>query len=75
MPLSMLTPGQRARVTDVRGGHGLRRRLASMGIVNVAEVAMVGGGGSGGPVIISIGESRFGIGRGMAHHVIVEPLD
>ena len=71
----MLTAGQRGRVTDVRGGRGLRRRLVSMGIHPGAEVTMVDGASSGGPVIIGIGESRFGIGRGMAHHVIVEPLD
>ena len=71
----MLTAGQRGRVTEIRGGHGLRRRLTSMGMHAGAEVTMVDGSGSGGPVIIAVGESRFGIGRGMAHHVIVEPLD
>ena len=74
----MLTTGQRGRVTEIRGGHGLRRRLASMGIYPGAEVTMVGGGGgrgAGGPVMVGVGDTRFGIGRGMAHHVIVEPLD
>lgn len=72
MPLTMLKAGESAVVTEVRGGHGMRRRLTSMGIVPGTSVRMVSGSEGGGPIIISVGAGRFGLGRGMAHHVLVE---
>ena len=60
---------------EVRGGHGMRRRLTSMGIVSGVEITMVRGGSSGGPIIVSIGGGRFGLGRGMAHRIIVTPAN
>jgi len=73
MPLTMLRPGTRARVTAVCGGRGFNQRLASMGILPGAELVMVKGG-VGGPVIVEVLGSRFVLGRGMAHRVMAEPL-
>jgi len=74
MPLMMLQPGRRARVLEVRGGRGLTRRLASMGILPGTVVSLVRGG-PGGPVIVAVRGGRVVIGRGMAHRVMVQMMD
>jgi len=74
MPLMMLQPGRRARVIQVQGGRGLTRRLASMGILPGVVVSLVRGG-PGGPAIVDVQGSRFIIGRGMAHRVMVQELN
>ncbi len=73
MPLTMLPPGTRARVVALRGGAGLSRRLASMGIIPGAEILLVRGG-FGGPVIVMVGEGRLVLGRGIAQRIMVQPL-
>jgi Fe2+ transport system protein FeoA len=72
-PLSSISPGQRVRVHEVRGGSGLGHRLASMGIFAGSELLLVRGG-SRGPIIIQVGESRYVLGRGMGHKILVERL-
>lgn len=74
MPLMMLRPGSRARVVEIRGGRGVRRRLSSMGIYPGEVLALVRGG-RGGPVIVEARGSRIVIGRGMAHRVMVTETD
>ncbi len=70
MPLSMLSAGEEAQLVDVRGGHGIRRRLSAMGLnpgikVTVVQNAMRG------PVILGVMDSRIALGRGMAHKILV----
>lgn len=72
IPLSMLSPGKRARVTAVHGGYGLNRRLAEMGLSVGAEIVLLRFGG--GPVVVDILGTRLMLGRGMAHRIIVEPI-
>lgn len=72
-PLSSILPGQRVRVHDVRGGPGLGHRLASMGIFTGCELLLVRGGNRG-PIIVQVGESRYVLGRGMGHKILVERL-
>lgn len=68
--LTMLRPGNQARVLEVRGGRGGRQRLYSMGIYP-GQVLSVVRGGAGGPVIVEARGSRVVIGRGMAHRVMM----
>ena len=73
IPLTMLPPGCQARVAEVRAhGHGMRLRLASMGILPGTELSVVKGD-SRGAIIVRVADARFVLGRGMAHHVFVEP--
>ena len=71
IPLMMLPPGKEGRVVEVRGGQGMRQRLSSMGIHPGQNISLIRGQ-SGGPVIVKVQESRVGIGRGMAHRVMVK---
>jgi ferrous iron transport protein A len=70
MPLSMLSAGEEAQLVDIRGGHGIRRRLSAMGLnpgmkVTVVQNAMRG------PIILGVMDSRIALGRGMAHKILV----
>ena len=73
MPLTTLQPGRSARVRTVHGGRGFCHRLATMGIMRGAELLVVRGR-SGGPVIVQVAGSRYILGRGMGHRIMVEPI-
>jgi len=73
MPLTMLSPGTCGKVVAMHGGHGLRHRLAEMGLSIGAKVLLVRFGG--GPVVVEVRGTRLMLGRGMAHRVMVEPTD
>lgn len=64
--------GERGVVFEVVGGHGLRRRLESLGVRPGMMIEKMTGSPFGGPVVIRIGRARFAIGSGMASKVIVE---
>lgn len=73
MPLSMASPGQEVRLVGIRGGWGIRRRLADMGLTSGEKVWVVQSGPSG-PLLIAVRDSRLALGRGMAHKIMVEPI-
>lgn len=73
MPLSMTSPGQEVRLVGIRGGWGIRRRLADMGLTPGEKVWVVQSGPSG-PLLIAVRDSRLALGRGMAHKIMVEPI-
>jgi Fe2+ transport system protein FeoA len=73
MPLSMASPGQEVRLVGIRGGWGIRRRLADMGLTPGENVWVVQSGPSG-PLLIAVRDSRLALGRGMAHKIMVEPI-
>ena len=73
MPLSMASPGEEVRLVGIRGGWGIRRRLADMGLTPGEKVWVVQSGPSG-PLLIAVRDSRLALGRGMAHKIMVEPI-
>lgn len=73
MPLSMATPGQEVRLVAVRGGWGIRRRLAEMGLTPGETLRVIQSGPSG-PLVIAVRGFRLALGRGMAHRIEVEPV-
>lgn len=70
IPLSMLSAGEEAELVDVRGGHGIKQRLAAMGLNPGMKVTMVHNA-MGGPVILGVFNSRIALGRGMAQKILV----
>jgi len=74
MLLTALAPGQRAVVTALEGGHGMRRRLASMGLTVGSEVESLISRGSG-PIVVAVRQTRLALGRGVANRVLVEPVE
>jgi ferrous iron transport protein A len=72
-PLMMSNEGDRVRVVALRGGAGLDKRMTQMGLNVGAELTVVLRQGGG--LVVQRGESRFALGGGMAHKVIVAPLE
>lgn len=71
MPLTMVEKGREVVLHEIRGGMGIRRRLTDMGLHTGSHLRIVSNSG-GGPFVISIGDTRLMIGRGMAHKIMVE---
>jgi len=74
MSLIAVEPNRSVIITDVSGGHGLKSRLAAMGLVKGQQVEVLRNN-RGGPVVISVMGSRLMMGRGMAHKIIVQPAE
>lgn len=74
VPLALLRGGDRAVVVDVRGGHGIRRRAAELGLIPGAEIEVCSDAASAGPVIVRVLDSRIALGRGMAPRILVRPV-
>ncbi len=72
MPLSMAPAGTTLKIVGFRGGFGMRRRLADLGMNIGMEISVVSTYQRG-PLVVLIKGSRFAIGRGIAHHVFVKP--
>jgi Fe2+ transport system protein FeoA len=72
MPLSMVRPGQRVRIEEIRGGRGLIGKLASMGFYPGVEIRVVSN--RPGPLIVSRDGVKLGLGYGMAHRILVYPV-
>ncbi len=72
-PLMMSKEGDRVRVVALTGGAGLDKRMTQMGLNIGAELTVVLRQGGG--LVVQRGESRFALGGGMAHKVMVAPLD
>ncbi|MDA8096149.1 MAG: FeoA domain-containing protein [Clostridia bacterium] len=74
LPLGFLTPGRDAVVRDVVGGKELRQRLCEMGFARGSLVRIVQSQPCG-PLIISLGDGRIVLGRGVAQKIMVEEVD
>ncbi len=70
-PLMMADEGARVRVVGLMGGNGVERRMTEMGL-NVGAELVVRQRQGGGLVVIR-GETRFALGGGMAHKIMVAP--
>lgn len=73
LPLGFLQAGRIGVVRDLAGGRGLRQRLVEMGLVSGARVKVIKNE-TGGPLIISVGDGRLAVGRGMSLKIMVEEL-
>jgi ferrous iron transport protein A len=71
-PLMMASAGARVRVVALRGGAGLDKRMTEMGINIGAELVVRQHQGGG--VVVMRGETRFALGGGMAHKIMVAPV-
>lgn len=72
-PLMMANEGARVRVVALTGGNGLDKRMTQMGINVGAELTVLLRQGGG--LVVQRGETRFALGGGMAHKVMVSPVE
>jgi ferrous iron transport protein A len=70
MPLAMARAGEVVTVVGVRGGWGLQRKLADMGLTPGVQIRVINSQMPG-PVLIDLRGSRVGLGRGVAQKVMV----
>ncbi len=69
-PLALAAPGEQVEVVALRGGEGLQRRLAAMGLHPGSRCEVVQNERPGG-LVVRIGEARFGLGMGMVQKILV----
>ncbi len=70
-PLMMADEGAHVRVVALKGGSGLDRRMTEMGLNIGAELIVRQRQGGG--LVVMRGETRFALGGGMAHKIMVAP--
>ena len=66
----MVTQGERVRLLKVNAGEGLSSRLCAMGLTPGVEMTVIQD--AGGPLLLSVRDSRLALGRGMAQRIDVE---
>ncbi len=71
LPLGLLAPGQGGLIKDITGGRHIRCRLTELGFIPGAKVR-VWQNQPWGPLIVSLGDGRVAIGRGVAQKILVE---
>lgn len=71
-PLTGLAPGQTVCLDCIHAGKRLRRRLAELGLTPGVEMVVLQN--NGGPLLLSVRDSRLALGRGMAAKVEVTPI-
>lgn len=69
----MAGEGVRLRVVALRGGGSMDRRMTEMGLNVGSEVTVRQRQGGG--LVVSRGETRYALGGGLAHKVMVERLE
>ena len=60
------------RLVSLKGGKGVQRRLAELGLTPGVNLRVLQD--AGGPLLIAIRSSRIALGRGMAKKITVAPL-
>ena len=73
IPLSMATADQEVELVEIQAGRKLTRRLAELGLTVGVKLKVVQD--NGGPLLVSVRGSRIAIGRGMAHKLLVTPVE
>ena len=61
------------RISGIDGGHDVRARLATMGLLPGVTLSVLNRAPLGGPLLVEIAGSRIALGRGVARKVLVEP--
>jgi Fe2+ transport system protein FeoA len=69
--LSKVEAGQTVRLIRVDAGHGLKHRLAAMGLLSNTKIKVLRNEGKG-QLVINVKGSKVVLGRGMAEKIMVE---
>ena len=73
--LDQVHENQKAKVIDIQGGQGIRKRLGQMGIHAGDIITMLRYGALRGPILIEVHDSQVALGRGIASRIIVEEVE
>ena len=69
-PLDKIGAGTAVRIVTIEAGHGLKNRLAAMGLLADVQIRVIRNDGAG-QIIINVKNSKVILGRGMSHKVFV----
>lgn len=72
-PISIMSEGKQVEIVQLLGGRAFTARLEERGLFPGSSVVIIQN--SGGALLVSIGSSRFAIGRGMARKIFVREKD
>lgn len=70
----MAAEGDKVRICFLRAGKGLEKRLIEMGLNLETELEVVQRY-TNGAVVVARGGMRLALGAGMAHKIMVAPID
>lgn len=73
--LTQLKPGGTGVVVEIKGGHGLTRRLHNLGIREGRKITKLSAHFWRGPVTVKVDQTQVAIGFGMASKVSVRVKD
>ena len=73
--LDQMSENKKARVLDIQGGWGIRRRLGQMGIHAGDIITMLRFGAFGGPILIEVHGFQVALGRQVASRITVEDVE
>ncbi len=72
--LDLIEGNKRAKVIDIQGGWGVKRRLSQIGIHPGDVITVVRYGPLGGPMVIEVHGFQLALGRGVASQILVEEM-
>ncbi len=74
MSLTSAPKDARLKIAGIEGGHGVRRRLFSLGLHKNDLIEVDSKSIFGGPIVIHIlsSDTSVAVGRGIAHNIMVE---
>ncbi|WP_299978547.1 FeoA domain-containing protein [Desulfobacula sp.] len=74
VPLHKAKQGEKLIVKEFDAGRNMQLRISSMGL-KIGDLIEIVSAGFGGQVVISAGENRLILGKGMAEKIRVQPFD
>jgi ferrous iron transport protein A len=72
LPLTQAPPGHPVRLIEIDAGKALRHRLTELGLTPGVTLTVVQD--DGGPLLVTVRESRVALGRGMAEKILVREI-
>ncbi len=73
LPLPLAGEGVAVRMVGINGGQRAAHRLAELGLSPGVELSVIRD--NGGTLLVAIGDSRLALGAGVAHSVLVRPIE
>ena len=70
--LTQMQPGESGTILEIQGGHGLIRKLQSMGVRPGKKITKVSSHFWHGPQTVEIDDMQVAVGFGMAGRILVE---
>ena len=64
--------GEKGKIAEIQGGHGMIRNLDALGIREGKEIRKLSAQLMRGPILIQVGNTQVAIGFGMARRIMVE---